>query len=832
MHPRPWKVSFVAISGGLALRATFASNPPALAADAPLPPPPASQEANDINSVPAGSSQTHEVERRFWDRLPLENRDSASSTLRAHFVERRGRSWDAGINGGTPQQSHVFFEGFLVNGTLASARYFSIAALDRMSLASAGYGAQLAFAPGGALLLSLPNIPKKLQVRLLSLGEVPLASNQPKDPRTSDSTQLRAAIGVEGVLLPGRLGLATTVDVGRASQDRIADPTAQSPDIPVAEEANLRLAGRLDLKMAQAHTVSLVYAAHVGRTEGTRGQADKDANMNRAESFSLLGLVWHYNHASGLRLTAQAGAQRTHDSSEPSLCRKSDDCRRVNALFQLDPLFVFQNAARLARTVETSLDTSVSASVAAGTMGWLHHALVADLRARTSSRNLESLTPGDSVFVFRGDQPFSRQERFMASRDAQTLQPGPFRDAAQFRMLTVSLEDHLSLNRYPYLVLTPGIAHVRSTMANDNLGATVSMGAFTPHAALRWDATHDGRTIVTVGYHHYVDPGSAEVAGFLGGGAPVRVCQWDETTQEFSANCRLAGGALSRTIQGCGPDGRDANGNRCEGGLHMPRMKEWVASTSRTLGDVVTLSVRAFDRRLSGTFEDSETNANWNTTGTDLNAAQPFRNGSNVFVRDVSTANDAYRNITGATTQVQCHGDRFAADAAYTFSHSVGNVTHSFGNAWLNNPAQTRLLDGPLPENAQHMARFMGTYAVGFGVSLGATYSYTSSTPAFTTQDPRLLAITGSLTEPQRYEFPQRERNGALARLTSVQLVGVQARWSLQHTLGLPIEFWTDLLNAFDTNTAAAVEANTALSEQRFVHQPVRRIRFGLQAWL
>lgn len=89
-----------------------------------------------------------------------------------------------------------------------------------------------------------------------------------------------------------------------------------------------------------------------------------------------------------------------------------------------------------------------------------------------------------------------------------------------------------------------------------------------------------------------------------------------------------------------------------------------------------------------------------------------------MFVRDVSTADDAYRNITGVTTQVQCHGDRFAADGAYTFSHNGGNVTRSFDNAWLNNSAQSRMLEGALPEEAQHVARFMGTYALRFGISI------------------------------------------------------------------------------------------------------------------
>lgn len=831
MRPRKW---FLRIPVVVALLCTRGFGAEASASEAPPSQAARPDDQRKSDDAREGSSQTHELESGFLDRLPLENRDAASSTLRAHFIERRGRSWDAGINGATPEQSHVFFEGFLLNGTLASARYFSIAALDRMSLASAGYGSQLAFAPGGALSLSLPDTQGRLKVRLLSFGEAPASSHALGGPDTNGSTQLRAALGVQGVLLPGRLGVATTVDVGRASQDMISDPRGLLPEVPVAHEATLRVAGRIDLRLAAAQQLSLVYAAHAGRTENTRGVLDQHAAMDRAERFSLLGLVWRYQHASGLHITARAGAQRTRERSEPSICaRSSNDCRMVSSLLQLDPLLVFQNAARLAQAVETLLDTSVFAGLATDSTAWLHHDLVAGARARTSWRSFETLAPDNALFVFDGDQPFTRQEHFVASRDAQTLQPGRFRDDAQFRMLTVSLEDHMSLKRYPYLVLTPGIAHVRSTMANDNLSASVSMAAITPHVALRWDATHDGKTIVAVGYHHYVDPGSSDVAGFLGGGAPVRVCQWDPNLRSFAANCSLSGGALARTLrQPCGPDGRDANGNRCEGSLHMPRMKEWVASTSRRVGDVVTLSVRGFDRRLSGTFEDKETNANWNTTGTGLDAARPFKNGSNVFVRDVSTADDAYRNITGMTTQVQCKGDRFAADAAYTFSHSIGNVTRSFGNAWLNNSTQSRMLDGALPEDAQHVARFMGTYALVFGLSLGGTYSFTSGAPAFTTQDPRLLTITGALTDPQRDEFPARDSNGARVRLPSVQLVGVQARWSLRETFGLPIELWADLLNAFDANSSAVVEANMPLGEQRYVHQPVRRVRLGLQVWL
>lgn len=171
------------------------------------------------------------------------------------------------------------------------------------------------------------------------------------------------------------------------------------------------------------------------------------------------------------------------------------------------------------------------------------------------------------VFVLRaaGDQPFIKQEQHKATRDSGSLVPGEFDDSATFNVLTASLEDHASLPRYPFLVLTPGIAYVGSNMANSNAQSSLRVGTVTPHVALSWDATHDRKTILALGYHHYVDPGSPAIAEFLGGGAPQRLCRLDPVAGDFSTDCRIQGGALSRTLgQPCGPDGFDDDGNRCE----------------------------------------------------------------------------------------------------------------------------------------------------------------------------------------------------------------------------------------------------------------------------
>ena len=791
-------------------------------------PNPVSDKTNLTEPPQEGSTQSRVFDRDFLDHVPLENRNSVLSVLRNHFVEWPvSNSQTAGINGATGEQTHLFFEGFQIDGPLASsARQFGFPSVGRLSLDSAGFGSTLAFAPGGALRIDLPSVKTPLTVSVVALSETPYAPSQTALSTTHDTSKRQVALELRGVLLPNRLEMVAVIDTG--SEDRgpsAMDPTGLRRTPLTSERRATHLAGRFDWYAAPTHTLSLVYAAHQSNQAkvGLRSFTEDGALSDAKENSWLTGLVWQHQRPSGLRLNGRLGLQHRNNDLRPHLCAKSPlECEQINPLMQTSPLLAFQNGPIISQSQQTSLEGTflVDFFKDGGSLG--RHHLVSQAKVRASWRHHNEVVPGGAVFVFDGDAPAFRQQQFQATRDPQTLTPGWFSDQSQHRMMTVSLEDHASLPRYPFLVFTPGVALVAAGFANDNAGTSVLMATLTPHAALSWDATHDNKTTLTVGYHHYVDPGSAQVAEFLGGGAPQKLCHWDPNAGDFTAGCVLQGGVLARTVNlPCGPDGFDADGNRCEGTLAMPRMKEWVASASRTVADGFAISLRLFDRRLQGTYEDRDTNEK----------GQPTRNGQNLRIQDVSTDTTARRQTTGVTAQVKVHREHLQIDAAYTWSQLSGNVMRGFGNEWLDNPAQDRLLNGPLPEDAHHVARILASYRWSYGLSIGATYQLTSGTPQSVTTYNLATGAPADLRLPRGVAFDDRERSGKSFRTGAVQTMGLQARWNLWTVVHFPAELWLDLLNVRDNSTIIAYESRGGVPPQATLLQPLRRVRLGLRVW-
>jgi hypothetical protein len=387
----------------------------------------------------------HALDLEFWEHLPLNSHDSASSIVRDSFVEKRGPAATAGINGGTPEQTHVFWEGFQINGTLASSRYFGLHSLNRMELESAGYGARLSFVPGGALWMSQDKTSGPLKAKLIGLGDIPFASSQEATALNQSSSAVHAAASLSGELLPGKLSIGANVEFGRDSGDAIVYPAGIEQNIQGSQQATLHASSKLNLQIAERHSLALVFAAHSSSERNLlyQGSIDQAARVSRADRFWLLGLIWKKESLQGLQFTTRLGVQRSEANVRPTLCSEAGvDCQTIAPLVQLDPLYFYQIAPWIDTPVQTSLDASASAKVPVGESRWVKHEITANIRTRVSVQNDKTILVSGSRYIFEGDSPFIRQDQFMATRDPNDLRPGWFTDQATYRMLTVSQATH------------------------------------------------------------------------------------------------------------------------------------------------------------------------------------------------------------------------------------------------------------------------------------------------------------------------------------------------------------------------------------------------------
>lgn len=187
--------------------------------------------------------------------------------------------------------------------------------------------------------------------------------------------------------------------------------------------------------------------------------------------------------------------------------------------------------------------------------------------------------------------------------------------------------------------------------------------------------------------------------------------------------------------------------------------------------------------------------------------------------------------MAGVTAQAHVKREHLRVDAAYTWSRLQGNVTSGFGNEWLNNPAQDRLLNGYLPEDARHAARLMGVYSWRYGLSLGATYLFTSGAPKSFVEYNNVTVTPGDLLGQRGTGVVGRGSPASPSRLESVNAVGLQTRWNLHPTTGVPVEVWVDLLNVRNEHTTVVIDEYSSFGDLVAQSQAVKRIRLGLRAW-
>src|SRR5262249_38406713 len=140
------------------------------------------------------------------------------------------------------------------------------------------------------------------------------------------------------------------------------------------------------------------------------------------------------------------------------------------------------------------------------------------------------------------------------------------------------LQDTWSPSRY--LHITPGAALEYSQQIDTNNINMMKHITWTPHVAVNWDPTRDGKTVVRAAFNQYVDFGALLVSDFSGPQVFTRTCNFNNG--QYNANCRDSGGSWNTIGR---PGGRDAIRNPIgpRKDLDAPRTTEYLFGIDREL---------------------------------------------------------------------------------------------------------------------------------------------------------------------------------------------------------------------------------------------------------
>jgi hypothetical protein len=439
--------------------------------------------------------------------------------------------------------------------------------------------------------------------------------------------------------------------------------------------------------------------------------------------------------------------------------------------------------------------------------------------------------PGDAVFEFNGDIPDAKVTFYSSDPRIEEARFGWNVTSTTTARHIATLSDAWRPSRY--LTITPALSHIWATGSNSAGDQLVGQQTLAPAAAVAWDATHDGRTVLRGSYSHYVDLDVSALSRHTVGGLTQMRCRWNDTTQAYDSQCEYSGGASRNTFGlACGPTGFDAQGQPCRQALQIPRVIEYTVGGEREVVPGLALGLDLFFRNFRHLYETGETNRVWTPTAAGLISTGGYRNGRRETVSNLGTPDDAQRRYRGATLALLKREGRFKVKASYTLSKLEGNVLDGINNPLGDIAPRDVFLYGDLADDHRHEIKTSATYQVSPWISAGLRYRYFSGRPynrlyrndvtgVFDVYRARVGVNPGT-----NINDPGDDR---VLRLPDLQDVNVQLRVNLLPVLGQRIDLYVDVLNVLGLRTTTQVgqEDGRDFDVVRARLEPLR-IRLGL----
>jgi hypothetical protein len=559
---------------------------------------------------------------------------------------------------------------------------------------------------------------------------------------------------------------------------------------------------------------------------------EAEAEARQFQRSELLGLTWQY--IGDIFLISRLGMRQMELDTGPQRCVwDPQHCASIPQKVDLLTGIERENFGSQSLDQRRTLQFSGQAEWYKDSRTFGNHSLRLTWNYEAMKQDRRRTVPGDVTFNNLGLEPYSRS----AACSNDPMQANGLCIQNYLRTSVIGNSGLLTLSDAwkptRYLTIKPGVAFHHGDSENDRGSQVTGINAFSPHLAVLWDPTHDGKTKLQATFDGVVDTGFLALAGFTGRQLYSQNCMWDDELKAYSANCRSSGGSDSTTVGlPCGPSGIDNAGKPCGTKLNPPRMWELTLGGEREVATGLVIGATLIYRRFEHQWEDTETNANWNEGGSGLNRDGQFKTDRSQFVFDLETPESAKRLYRGATIELRKREGRVKAQLSYTLSKYEGVVDSSFQSFYLDNPSQANYFYGPLADDHRHDLRAQATFEALTWLSLGVNYNFLSGGPYnHYFFDP--VYQTYSRFQAQRGTDSRGNTNpndDIELRLPDLSLLGLQVRASLERIIKHKLEIWADALNLLALRTPTAyIQSDGPFYGQVADRVRPTRLRLGLR---
>jgi hypothetical protein len=778
------------------------------------------EEVRVVEKAPIVSTTTAVVkevfDEEFIDNIPVDTKTSGEATV-ANMVPGTVGSGVRSVRmrGGGNTQSHFMVDGFYMNGQRSTLK-----AMAAVEVQTAAQGADNASASGGVVNMVTKSGSNKFEFDINAYAEdktMQFFLDESDNPERSYYYMVNP--NFSGPIIKDRLWYFFNFE-GRVEYRTVeSDPFGKAPKPHGKNYGSFRGSGKITWqvtprnKLANLTNFDLRYDQYT--QQGYAPYYEDDAQHRTDDRNWFSGLIWEALLADNVFFKSQAGVTRNWNTSGPMQCKTNPDCDHVISIRNVDTTagnreVYLQNYPSRSQTILDKIQVvnTLEFFPSSKTLGDHDIKLKAEFFQESNER-AESV-PGDKVIRLNNGAPDRETYSFANDPRLSDLRYGWFIRRGEAQKWVASLSDAWRATRY--LTLTPGVAFNYGKALNSRGDTPVDASAFTPHLAVAYDPTRDGRTVLRGSFNGYVDVNMIGMSQHSLGSRVQQECRWDEASQTYSRECTYSGGLSGATFGlPCGPTGFNERGQPCRERLAIPRTWEGTLGAERELVQGVGLGADVIYRTYRNQFEARETNRVWNKTGASLDPNGGYRNGKIQTVNDMGTPDGARRDYLGFTLALHKREGRFKTSTAYTWSSLQGTVLDGTNNYYGDIPARDPFLWGYLPDDSRHNLKITMTYQWAQWLSTGILYNYFSGGPidrryrndvtgGFEDFRARVGINPGSNINDPGDDRPAREAD--------LQMINLQARFNLKPLTGIYLDVYADLMNVLALRTPTGYVQN------------------------
>jgi hypothetical protein len=724
-------------------------------------------------STPDGShADSDDAPGLLMLRLPLESRTSVIDYLGRNFpgamLTSDGR---LRLHGGQPEDTALEIDGLRFRRLT-----LPVAMIERLDVASAGYGPEQADVLGGVVGVTTRSGSNRWHASLDASNEFHELTDRVISP------------AVSGPIVRDRLFFAFASRLELASAPGVSDPfgivtTAAGPDArDLGGALKLTFIPRVGQRLEGLVLLDDTRVDH-GAPLGYEPEADPAYNQRAfAASVRWLGTL-------GKTVTAHAqmGFQSDRFEEMPLRCRSEGEvCDTVPSVVQRYPArFISGNWPR--HRIDIAMDWEGAAGVEARVFESprVRERVRATSRARLGDFGSRLRTTGDQITVFNGG-PEHQEVTYANDPRREAPRFGWFSTGGSALTTVNTLESETRL--FSRLWVVPGLGLVTSLARTDNF--TIATAALLPQLGVAWDAFGGGQTWLHASSRQRTATDAETLVEFGRASPATQSCLWSPDTQRYDKSCVLSGGPFTGSVGlPCGPDGLNSEGAPCRQPPRLPRAWEHTVGIEQALGRGFRLDLDVLYRRAGQLSAMEETNRIWNPSGENVLG---YRNGRAQQIMDYSAVPTASLRYLDATVAVKKAAGAFRLLAAYTYSPDGGT-------SQLQSSAPGRYFFSTGAERP-HSLRAMLSYDLN-DAALGLIYTLDSGAPltrlfrnSVNSDNPNVRAPVG--TNPgSNLNDPADDRP---TRLPVVKRTNLQGRLRGRRLIGLDLDLYVDIINLFD----------------------------------